>query len=235
MAGEVELSTIAFAAATLLTIDSGVITITQSKHTLAAESGVTDELATITIDININPGYEGIVVLQADTGDTITLKHGTGNIDLTSGMDFILYSDDLIELYYDGTNWRDTQSSGLYDSAPTGATLAVGAEGGSDDINVTVQLTNRNGAALAVRGAVHFYLADDANGDTPSAVAPDGGIAIGTDGALIEWVADLSGMLISEADGDIDITLTDSGTPTFYLVVVLPTGLLAASAAITFA
>jgi hypothetical protein len=113
--------------------------------------------------------------------------------------------------------------------------MVVGAEGGSDDINVTIQLTDHNGADLAKRNSVRFYLADDANGDTPSGTAPDGGIAIGTDGAMIEWTANLSGMLISESDGDIDITLIDSGTPTFYLVICLPNGDITVSDAITFA
>ena len=73
-------------------------------------------------------------------------------------------------------------------------------------------------------------------GLTPSATAPAGGIAIGTDGALIETVANLAGTMISEADGDIDIDLTNATTtPTFYLVVRLPTGGLAISDAITFA
>jgi len=41
--------------------------------------------------------------------------------------------------------------------------------------------------------------------------------------------------VISEADGDIDVDITDSGTPTMYLVLVLPNGKLAVSDAITFA
>lgn len=41
--------------------------------------------------------------------------------------------------------------------------------------------------------------------------------------------------LVSEADGDIDVLITDAGTPTFYLAVVLPNGTLNVSGAITFA
>lgn len=40
---------------------------------------------------------------------------------------------------------------------------------------------------------------------------------------------------VSEADGDIDISITDSGTPTMYMILVLPDGTLVASGAITFA
>ncbi len=41
--------------------------------------------------------------------------------------------------------------------------------------------------------------------------------------------------LISEADGDIDINITESGAATWYLAVVLPNGSLNVSDAITFA
>lgn len=222
-----------------LDIVSDVVTATQTLHTIAAESGVEDELKTITVghaDLAVaGTTVRPFIVIRADTGDTITIKHETGNISLASESDFLLDSGKLFTLWWDGTWWRDTQASSISDGAPAGATMVVGAEGGSDDINVTIQLTDHNGNDLAIRGGVDFYLADDANGDTPSTVAPDGGIAIGTDGAMIEWAANLSGKLISEADGDIDITLIDSGSPTFYLIVILPTGKLAASAAITFA
>lgn len=120
------------------------------------------------------------------------------------------------------------------DGGPAGATIVVGTEA-TNVINVTVQLTDGNGADLAVRGAVMFYLSDDANGDSHSGTAPSGGIAIGTDGVCIEWAANTAGMLISESDGDIDIDITDTGTPTFYLILVMPNGKLVASGAITFA
>lgn len=112
----------------------------------------------------------------------------------------------------------------------TGAvTFTVGAEA-ADVINVAVQMKAAKAQAMS------FYLADDAAGLTPSASAPAGGIAIGTDGALIENVANLSGMVITEATGAFDIDLTNATTaPTFYLVVVLPGGNLAVSPAITFA
>lgn len=115
------------------------------------------------------------------------------------------------------------------------ATITVGAEA-TNAINVAVQFTDRdNGNEIGERVAVPFYLADDAAGDTPATTAPNGGIAIGTDGALIELAANLSGLAVSESDGDLDITLTDTGTPTFYLILVMPDGKLVPSGAITFA
>jgi hypothetical protein len=113
--------------------------------------------------------------------------------------------------------------------------MTVGAEA-SDVINVAIQVNDPEGKAIDHAVALDFYLADDAAGLTPSSSAPAGGIAIGTDGALIENVANLSGKLITEVDGDCDIDITNATTtPTFYLVVVLPDGQLAISDAITFA
>ncbi len=112
--------------------------------------------------------------------------------------------------------------------------FTVGAEA-ADVINVAVQLNDPEGTALAEVGVLDFYLATDAAGLNPVTTAPSGGIAIGTDGALIESVANIAGTMISEVDGDIDIDITEVGIFTFYLVARLPCGGLAISSAITFA
>lgn len=138
-------------------------------------------------------------------------------------------------------SWRETLNVGKLffgnsslEMKPVTAVFTVGTEA-TNVINVAIQLNDQEGKALSEVTALDFYLADDAAGLTPSSTAPTGGIAIGTDGALIESVANLSGTMVSEADGDIDIDITDTGTPTFYLVVRLPQGGLAISDAITFA
>ena len=114
------------------------------------------------------------------------------------------------------------------------AKFTVGVEG-SDAINVAVQLKDRNnGNELAERVGLAWYLSSDANGDAIAA-APSGGIAIGTDGLLLEWTNNVSGLVVSEADGDIDVTLTEAGAGTWYLVLVAPDGKLLVSGAITFA
>jgi len=117
-----------------------------------------------------------------------------------------------------------------------GVTFVVGAEG-SDIINVGVQLEDQAGTDVAAVTAVTAYLSDDSSGIGVSAAAPDGSVAIGTDGAIIvTHTADLAWLLQSEADGHIDVDINDvTGTPTWYLVVVLASGLLAVSDAITFA
>ena len=112
--------------------------------------------------------------------------------------------------------------------------FTIGAEN-TNAINVAIQLLNRdNGNELAERVALQWYLSSDANGDAISA-APSGGIAIGTDGLLIEHTNNIAGTVISEADGDIDVTLTESTAKSFYLILIAPDGKLYPSGAITFA
>jgi hypothetical protein len=122
---------------------------------------------------------------------------------------------------------------GVYEKMGTPA-FVIGAQGG-DVINVGIQLKDSAGADLAVRGAVRAYLSDDANGDSIAATAPDGGVAIGTDGVAIPLVAGKAFELVSEADGDIDLNITESSADTWFLILVMPDGRLVASGAITFA
>ena len=113
------------------------------------------------------------------------------------------------------------------------AVVTVGAEG-TNAINVAIQLRDSNNRDLQAAGAIHAYLADDEGGGVIAASAPDGGWAIGTDGLLIPIVANKAALLVSEADGDIDVTITESTGKTFYLILVFPDGGIS-STAITFA
>lgn len=116
----------------------------------------------------------------------------------------------------------------------TNVGFTIGAEA-ANAINVVIQLKDgKTGNDAGERRCVFAYLSDDANGDSLAATAPTGGWAIGTDGLLIPVVANKAAFLVSEADGDIDVTITDTGTPTFRLIVVAG-GQLHASGAITFA
>jgi hypothetical protein len=119
---------------------------------------------------------------------------------------------------------------------PGHAVITVSAED-TDVVTATIQLYSDTGAVdeLSNVAAVYAYLSDDSGGAGIAATAPDGGIAIGTDGVYTEIVSGKAGWLISEADGDIDIEVTESGTDTFYLVLVLPSGRVIVSDALTFA
>lgn len=125
---------------------------------------------------------------------------------------------------------------GAPNAAVAGATITVGAEA-ANVINVAIQLTDAAGDALATVGHVVAFLSDASTGIGITAAAPDADVAIGTDGAILwEFVTDKAFMLQSEADGDIDLDIGDAtGTPTWYLVVLLPNGQKVISDAITFA
>lgn len=111
--------------------------------------------------------------------------------------------------------------------------MTVGAEA-ANVINVACVCEWMNDEPVDRRVALPWYLSTSATGANIAATAPTGGIAIGTNGVLIESIADKHGLVVSTAAGLFDISLTDVGTPTFYLVVVLPSGDLKVSGAITF-
>lgn len=116
------------------------------------------------------------------------------------------------------------------------ASFVIGAEAANVK-NVAVQLKTNRGADVAERCAAVAWLSSDVNGDTVHATAPDGGVAIGTDGTiLVAHTASKVFTILSEADGDIDVNITHAaGAYTCYLNVLLPDGSKVTSGAITFA
>ncbi len=112
------------------------------------------------------------------------------------------------------------------------ASITVGAEA-TNVRAITIQLKDAQGRDLAIRSAVHIAVLADANGDALATTGGSTGIQIGTDGALLPIVAKKLFLAISEADGDIDLTWTDTGTEAAYLAVILPNGKMKISAAMT--
>ena len=120
---------------------------------------------------------------------------------------------------------------------PSTATLVVGTQA-ANVINVAVQFQSEDSGVaedVTERVAVQWYLSDDADGDSLAGTAPSVGISIGTDGLLIEHIANKAGAMVSEADGDCDIDIEEASVDTWYLVLVMPDGSLVVSGAITFA
>lgn len=185
--------------------------------------------------IHIEQGAERLV---AASGGSIDVESG-GEIDVESGGSLKLadtaISSTAAELnILDGVT-ADKDDLNALDEAPIGTpTFVIGSEA-ANVINVAVQLTKGDGTDLAVRGSVFVYLSDDANGDSIAATAPDGNVAIGTDGVWMSMIADKAGWVTSESDGDIDRDIGEAAGATWYLIVVLPNGKLVASSAITFA
>jgi hypothetical protein len=115
------------------------------------------------------------------------------------------------------------------------ATFTIGTEA-ANAINVAVQLADTDGTAQASLQGVSVFLSDAATGIGIAATAPDGGVAIGTDGAILDaTVAGKALWVQTEATGAFDIDITESGADTWYLVVQLPDGNQVVSGAITFA
>lgn len=102
------------------------------------------------------------------------------------------------------------------------ATITVGAE----DTNVrpiTIQLLKEDGSECD--SVQHCQIAVFSSAAmTAFATGGSTGLAIGTDGALLAIVAKLLFLATSEADGDIDLTWTDTGTESVAVAVILPNG-----------
>ncbi len=93
---------IALGAASELTISGGVVTKTQSYHTIDTESdGATDDLDTI------NGGAAGDILIFSPnhTDRTVVVKTGTGNI-LCDADITLDTSTEYVVLIYDGSNWQ---------------------------------------------------------------------------------------------------------------------------------
>lgn len=90
--------------ATELTIATGVVTATQSYHTIDTESDdATDDLLTI------SGGTAGmkLTIRAIDSARTVVAKDGTGNLQLEGDMS-LDNAQDTLSLIYDGTNWLET-------------------------------------------------------------------------------------------------------------------------------
>src|SRR5574343_1382483 len=135
-------------------------------------------------------------------------------------------------LQIDGAN-NSLLSNDIQVTSPcVDASITVSAES-ANVRTITIQLKDSNGADLAERATVRAYVMADANGDAFVTTGGSTGIAIGTDGALLALVAKKAFVLVSEADGDIDLTWTDTGTEIAYLHLELPTGRRVVSSALT--
>jgi hypothetical protein len=84
-----------------LTIASDAVTVTKSFVAVQAESGTSDELATV------NGGFDGaLLIIGGTAGHTITVKDGTGNLKMSG--DFTLDSvEDTITFIRRGSDWLE--------------------------------------------------------------------------------------------------------------------------------
>lgn len=103
------------------------------------------------------------------------------------------------------------------------ASITVGAENANVRA-IAIQLKDANGEDIDYVEVVEILVFGNA-AKTAAATGGSTGIAVGTDGALIATIEAKKGFLISsEADGDIDLTWTDTGTESVAIGVRLPNG-----------
>lgn len=103
------------------------------------------------------------------------------------------------------------------------ATITVGTES-SNVRAITIQLLDSDGKDIDYVEEVEIVLFLDAGRLAYVATGGSTGIAIGTDGALQTIVAKKVFRATSEADGDIDLTWTDTGTEVAFIGLKLPNG-----------
>jgi hypothetical protein len=106
-AGKSVFAKLSFSSATELTIASGVVTVTQSVHTIDGEGDLSDDLVTI------NGGLQGDILLiyPASASRDITIVNGTGNILTANGYDYTIQDNEFVLLYYNGTDWLASTGS----------------------------------------------------------------------------------------------------------------------------
>lgn len=102
------------------------------------------------------------------------------------------------------------------------ASITVGAEN-TNVRAIAIQLKDADGNDIDYVETVEIIVFANAN-KTAFATGGSTGIAIGTDGALLAIVAKKLFLATSEADGDIDLTWTDTGTESVVVGVRLPNG-----------
>ena len=98
---DLEVGLLNFADATELTIATGVVTITQSVHTIDGEGDADDDLVTI------SGGFNGdyLIIYPANSARDITLIHDTGNIMTSNSLDYTIPDNGMVILYHNGTDW----------------------------------------------------------------------------------------------------------------------------------
>lgn len=111
-------------------------------------------------------------------------------------------------------------------------TISVGASGA---VKITGQVADPNGNAQSGIKILTVYLSDVATGIDITATGPTGTVAVVAKGKLLASIVSKKVFLVqTDVNGAFDLTLPDSGTPTWYPVAVTPwTGVMSIGAAAT--
>lgn len=105
----------------------------------------------------------------------------------------------------------------------------------SNDINVAMQLKD-DGKNVDHPLSVIVFVTSDAAGKVPAATPPSGAVAVGTNGTLEgAIIAKTAQRFLTDAQGRLDINITEAGAKSFYVSVMTPAGNLHVSGPVTFA
>ena len=129
-------------------------------------------------------------------------------------------------------------TNGLYDVLQNLNNVACDAEftiASSDPAVVTIQLKDYLGNDVAAANSVMAWVSSTTTGLDPSALSGEIALTSSGDGAVLIHLTHYLYQLISEADGDIAVTITDTGTTAQYLTLLMPTGKLVVSTTLGFA
>jgi hypothetical protein len=161
-------SVLANATAEAVTISAGVATITRMYATLDAQTGSADDLDTITLT---NGKF---AFLRAASGDTITLKHGTGNITTVGAADVAITGNKTVLVFAAGSQVGVIGDAGSGGAGMTSFSLA-GTSGTPQTISDGNTLTVAAGVGISTTaGATDTVtVAANVNGLTADA-SPDG-------------------------------------------------------------
>ena len=112
------------------------------------------------------------------------------------------------------------------------AAITVSAEN-TNVRTIAVQLKNANGDNVNERQALEVVVLLDANGDAFVTTGGSTGIADGGAGTILATVAKKMFKAITNNAGLLELTWTDTGTEAAYLGVILPSGRMVISSALT--
>lgn len=176
--GMLGFTTQTIASATSITPTSSMLSVT----------GSTDVATIATTETNA-----GDLIWVTTTG-TVTLKHGTGNINLISGSDTTLDTDKPMILVRKGTDWYE------YGGAPLASPTFTGTIGGvnmtlTGNLTVSGATTTINSTTLSV---------DDKNIELASTASPTDALADGG-GITLRGTTDKT-IIFTNATGDFDVS-----------------------------
>ncbi len=165
---------------------------------------------------------------EIDVLDMTTLKLG-GTAVVASATDINALTASGLTTF--DTSALHTQSTGIH-----GCTISIGAEA-ADVINVSIQFLDVTlGQSPTNVQSCLMHFSDNSDGSTISGTAPDGTVAIGTYGQLLDVSAanKVFYLVTDPATGLVDIDITNTTATTFYIAIQFAYGRLFVSDAITF-